>query len=83
MADQRGQLRGIGAGNQRGDADQVEKLFLGQPAAALDHLVFHHGGMRRRAAEADRAQLEEQLCQFQVALDHGAVRSPNWTSPDT
>jgi hypothetical protein len=57
MADVDGELGGVGARDQIGRTEIVQELLEGEPAATAHYLVFHHGDVRRGAA--DRPVLEE------------------------
>ena len=58
IADVDRQLRGVRSGDQIGAATRSRKSCrVSQPAA--DDLVFHQGDVRRRPAEAERADLEK------------------------
>lgn len=51
-------LGGVGAWNKICSADEVEETLVGEPPAAVDHFVAHHGYVGSRSAEADDAELE-------------------------
>src|SRR5262245_25153193 len=59
-ADVNGHLGRIRAGDQIRRAEQIEKLVVRKPAASPDDLILDHRDVRRRAAERDHAQLEEE-----------------------
>lgn len=59
-ADVQRHLRGIGAWDQIGRSDEVEKLGGGEPPSFLDDLPLHQGQMSGRSAEAEAAKLEKE-----------------------
>jgi hypothetical protein len=60
VADVDRHLGRVRAGDQVGRADEVEELGVRQPPAPPDDLVLHQRDVRRRPAEAGRAQPQEQ-----------------------
>src|SRR5258708_8079557 len=58
------QFAGAGTGNQIACAEEVEKLFAGEPFPAADQLIFHDGDMRRRSAKCGDPQAQEEKRQF-------------------
>ncbi len=55
----------LGPGIRLSRAEQIEELLIAQPLTAAHDFVAHHADVRRRAAESERAQLEENLRHFQ------------------
>jgi hypothetical protein len=55
-----GQLGRVGAGQQVGDAQQVDETLLGDPTPALDDLATDQRDVCRRTAKADQAEQPEQ-----------------------
>ena len=65
----------VRAGQEVGEADEVDHLLIGQPAPALNDLALHEGDVGGRAAETDdaeRAEDEHELAQA-VTIGHAAA----------
>ena len=54
----------IGAGDQIGGADEVEKMFSGQPLAPRHGLIFEHGDVAGGPPEADDSQFSAKFDDF-------------------
>ena len=68
----------VGAGNQVGRGEQIEKVGVGQPPPPLDDLVPHHRDVRGRSAEGGHPQAQKQAGQLAdgVRLRHAGILSP-------
>jgi hypothetical protein len=55
-----GELGRVGPRKQIHGAHEVEELLVAHPGAAPDHFLTHERDVRRRAAEAQRPQLQEE-----------------------
>jgi hypothetical protein len=53
------QLGRVGARNEVGGSEQIEKLFPGQPLPAADDFILHHCDVGGWSAECDGPQLQE------------------------
>ena len=65
----------VRAGQQVGEADQVDHLLIGQPAPALNDLPLHEGDVGGRTTESDdaeRAEDEHELAQA-ATIGHAAA----------
>jgi hypothetical protein len=59
MADMNGHFGRARTRNEVGRPQHVKEFRMGNPAAPLDELLFHHRDMCCRSAERDRAQAQE------------------------
>src|SRR5689334_1818523 len=76
MADVDRELRRIRTGNQAGRAEVVEKLLVCEPAATANDFVLHHRDVRRRTAERDRTEPEEEERDFAEGRPHFVLLPP-------
>lgn len=54
-----GHLRGVGPGDEVGEADEIQEALLRQPCAPPDHFFAHHGDVGGGATEGDGPELQE------------------------
>jgi hypothetical protein len=54
-----GQLHRLGPGQEHAEAQRLQVLLFGEPAAVLDQFAVHQRDLRRRAAEGQKADAPE------------------------
>jgi len=60
VADVDGHLRRVRTWNEIRRAEEIEELLPRHPLASPDDLVLHHRDVRRRPAEGDGTELQEE-----------------------
>ena len=78
-------LGGGGAGEHFADGDAFGEFFVGEPTAAGDEFVVHHGDVGLGAAEAEEAEFEEDAAELgeaggegEVGLEFGWMHGEGW-----
>lgn len=59
MADVDGHFGGVRAGDEVGGAEEIEEFGFGEPLAAADDFILHHGNVGGGSTKGGEAKLEE------------------------